>query len=353
MIRNRLKLKQTQLNIKQKGNTMNTKTESTKWEPLNLDKLSDKDLEIEFDVDDDEENNSKTKQSDDETKVAQVSEGEDEPDGENEDEGKTPVEQTKRRRRKSRTEQKISQLVEENKNLRTQLVDEFSKIRTEFQTTKTASEADDKLRNVNEKLSDIEAKLAKAYEDSNYAEIAKLNRNQSELLLDKRVLEAQKLQTTKSDTKQIQATTETQTTVETPEAYKDWVVDKEWLDDPQTRDERKLRRYVRKAAKQLEDDGFDYNEDDFYEELDSKIEKFVSANKLDVEGYEIKEPKKQVQTSPVNTQRRDSGITKRNGKVVVRLTPEEREMAKNLNLSESDYAKHKAKLNGSGYTSIF
>jgi hypothetical protein len=137
-----------------------------------------------------------------------------------------------------------------------------------------------------------------------------------------------------------------------PDALVEWVEDKDWFTDPESRDERKLHRYAIKVSTELENEGYSVAEDDFYKELDLELNQFVKDNNLTVDGFEKPVKSRQQVESPVAPSRSEGKKTKK----TVRLTKEQRELARSYNLNEKEYAlrlEEYEKNGGKGYMNVF
>lgn len=122
-----------------------------------------------------------------------------------------------------------------------------------------------------------------------------------------------------------------------PEALTDWTTENDWFLNPENRAERRLRRYADKVSQELIDEGYTLDDDDLYDELDSKIAAFVKDKELDIDGFETvvkKEKRTERQTeSPVQGSKGNTSKKK-----AIRLSREDVDMAERMGVTLEQYA---------------
>lgn len=326
------------------------------WKTLDLEGKNDDNFELELDLENNDDNE-KLNSEPDQTGAEEVEE-EEETEASDEQEDKTSekeIIERKRKRRRGRVERLASEnkkLQEENKRLQ-ELQERLDRLEKTSSTTKI----DNTLLSLNERIAAKQREYQQALEDDEHAKAAQINLEIGELLIDRKVASAQKQESVKEPAKKEQQNNHQQSE-QNPEAYEDWVEDNAWFSDPETRDERRLARYIRKKGKELASDDPEYvMEDDFYEELTELAKKYVIEKNLDVDGFEkpAKEPAKK-KSSPVDSGSRDSGVVKKGNKIRVSLNEEEKRVARRMGMSYEEYAKAKIQNQNktkTGWTTVF
>lgn len=264
---------------------------------------------------------------------------------------------SKGRSRKSRAQERIRQLVAEKKKAE----EEMMKLKSEMESFKKSSlqsqkESVSAQKNaITNQITDLEQRLVRAIEDDDAATQAKLYREMNQLEVDRRVLEAQENKYSSQVTQDEDPTQQQQQQqLDLPEEMVYWLEENPWVTNPVSRDDRKRIMAAREIGRELLQDGYLESEPEYYEELDARLEKrFGSLDEDDVE-YEMKD-KKQSSSQDVNRRsnnrrktsskkqavsgRASSAPASRKGKIT--LTPQDREMARSLNISEERYALRK------------
>lgn len=259
-------------------------------------------------------------------------------------------EKPRKRSGRSRAKKRIEQLASENKKLK----DELNSRIDQLEQKSTATNIQSRISDLDDKLTTLKSRIAKAYQEEQFDLAADLTEQMSELKIDRKVLAATSQEKPKKEEPR-----ETQTTQEpyVPEAQEDWVEENPWFEDPESRDEKRLARYIKKQGRKLvQDEGYELDEDELYEELTSLAQKYVAEKKLSVDGFELPKeeaPKKKV--SPSTPKTRSSGVTKKGNKITVKLSPEEQRVARRFGMSDEEYAREKIAMENkskTGYTPI-
>lgn len=326
--------------------TMNDKDEDKGgWVEIDLDELADAQQDADSDADD-EEDDSEDEQEEVQTRKAQK-EDEESPE------------------RKSRAQERIRQLVAARK----QAEEEAAKYRQELETVKTGTNAVRKQsltaqeNLIDQQLESVKVALKRAIEDGDVESQLALSEKMQDLKVDKRILSAQanKIQDTSDvEDKKTNTTTTTArrvTNEDIPEEMKYWIAENKWFLNPETREERKKQRLVMQIGDDLVKDGYTEYEPDFYDELEKRLKKsFAKSGEDDVvldkettSSSTRRTSKPAVQVSGAS---RAPVTNRKTGRVA--LTPEERQIARRLNLSEQEYALNKVKREKSdnGWTTI-
>lgn len=311
--------------------TMNNETDETKWVTIDLGELAD---------------------AEDEAEAGQEDESEDD----EQDESDVKADSKQEVERKSRAQDRIRQLVAAKKAAD----DEKEKLRAELEELRANSMSVRKQSLtsqeslIEQQIETTKRELKRAIEDGDVEAQLTHSEKLADLKVDKRIVSAQ--------ANKIPEKQETQTRTQTrnediPEEMHYWIQENEWFLKPQTREERKKQRLVVELGAELVKDGYSEHDPEFYDELEARLQKSfaksgsddVVLNKETDSSSARKTSKPAVQVSGAS---RAPVTTRRNGKVA--LTPEERTIARRLNLSENDYALSKVKKEKSdnGWTTI-
>ena len=342
------------------------------WKTLELPKKGDDtDFEIELDLENDDNENesgSAVETSDDEESQEQkTQESSDEQDDEQseasqEEEQKEEVKSDRRKRTgKTRAKRRIEAQQRALKEKDDAIVALNKRLEALEQGSTTAN-LDSKITTLEDKARRLGSEVAAANKEGEYEKAATLQAELTDVLVDVKVLKAQKTAAPKSSDKRQPKEDESSNyqnaPQELPEAFLDWQDENPWFEEPETRDERRLARYIRKQGSRLtQEEGFEPDDDDLYEELQELAAKFVADKGLDVEGFEKpKKVEKTTKRAPVSENHRDSGVKKKGKRITVKLTEDEQRIARRFGMTNEEYAKSKIaqdQKTKTGWTTVF
>lgn len=329
------------------------------WKSLDLEGDSDDNFELELNLNDSDGDNEKLDTQPDETGSEEVEEEEVETEASDEQEKEQEEQPKKEVKGRSRAKRRIERLARENKTLQEEnkRLQELQERLAKLEQTSSASKIDSTLSSLNDKIEAKQREYQEALENDEHAKASKINLEIGDLLIDRKVAAAQKQEAVKEPAKEEQQKS-SQQTQQNPEAYEDWVEENPWFAEPETRDERRLARYIKKKGKELAGDDPEYVlEDEFYEELSDLAKAYVVEKKLKVDGFELPEEKPaKKKTSPTDSGGRDSGVTKVGKRIRVTLSEDEKRVAKRMGMTYEEYAKSKIqneKRTKTGWTSVF
>ena len=136
-----------------------------------------------------------------------------------------------------------------------------------------------------------------------------------------------------------------------PQAARDWISDNDWFNKDQ-----KMTRRALLVNQELLDEGYDPNSDDFYNELDNRLQSFgVKKKEVEVEET-VEEDKPRKRQSPVSGNTRETASTGSSKKI--RLSEADVATAKKLGVTPEDFARQKLRIKkaqdaNEAYTPIF
>lgn len=289
-------------------------------------------------------------------------------DDSDEDDSEDEKKQDKEGGRKSRAQDRIRQLVAERKALeeaKNKEIEELRKQMEQFQNSESSSKKE-ALENqkslIDNQVEMIKDGLKRAYEDGDHEKILELQDQLSDLKLNQKIIanQQQKLNIAKPKTEEKQTEakqTETQKQIQMPDEMQYWLEENPWALKPETREDRKKVRAVRRLSAELYEEGYDETSPEFYEELDKALEKeFGKSGQDDVE-YDEDTTKGRPSSEDVKKRK---GPVSGNSRTPARrrdrvyVSPEEKAIAKRLNIPEDRYAlrKKKREAENSGWTTI-
>lgn len=136
-----------------------------------------------------------------------------------------------------------------------------------------------------------------------------------------------------------------------PQAARDWISDNDWFNKDQ-----KMTRRALLVNQELLDEGHNPNSEDFYSELDARLQSFgVKKKEVEVEDVE-EEEKPRKRQSPVSGNTREAPSSGNSKKI--RLSEADVATAKKLGVTPEDFARQKLRIKKSqdaneSYTPIF
>ena len=339
--------------------------------PINLDEIDEnKDIDIEIleegdedsnedgeEIETDDEEDSQENDVEDEDSEEDSSGDDDQDSDEDEDKPKS------RRKRKSRSRERIQQLLEQNKRLKEEVTakDEAIATASEKQRANSKAAAEQTKVALEAESEALKKSLAEAHKDGDYDKIAELNVQITENATKKLAVnwEIENSSSNEAPARNESSNVNQSASEEdalADELFQDWVSDNDWFLDPVTEDEEKLVRYVKRQNRALRKNNFDPADEDFWEELQERVEDFVSKKDLDIDGYD--KPKSVKQKKAPSSSARTSTKPVAKGRKSVKLTASERDMAERLGVPLERYAAQVEKTRnahkrGSRMTSVF
>lgn len=322
------------------------------YETIDIRKKGDVEEEdIEFEVQDDEE----FENEDDSLEQDQVEESEEDTDEEDED-NPSPTndeedddEEQQEDPKKSRAQKRINQLYRQSKEWEEKYqrdITEAQKIINELKEqrdTETESFLEEQKASLDKNIAALEDQIKRSLEEGDHEGFVKAQKELSESTFKRQVLNARK---PKTYSKKVESSTPSQQEQPRTQQQQQNTVPEEgmkWIErNPDFKKNRAFQSLAVGINSELIEEGYDPEDPDFYQELDSRINEFRGVNKQ----------KKGV--PPVASgQRTDSPKKKKSGNKVI-LTKEELRLAKKFGMSPERYARQKKNLekSSSGYINI-
>lgn len=355
------------------------------WQPLDPSQFSEKDAnklnnlgditaeeiveneEEEEDEDNNDDNNDDgVIQNEEEEQDTSSNEEEEETSGnddENEEEVSNTEEEPKQKKHKSRAQERIRQLVNEKKQLETQanrvqeLEEEIKKLRKSEKESKKSNVEQTKnyLQNNIETLND---QLKKAYEESDTDKIVDIQNKLYDANINLKIAEAWEPEEEEEEEVEEKPPQrqQQQSVDDLPEPTQNWVLDNPWFTQPKDNEEAGKVRLAVAINDTLMFEGYDPSSEDFYEELDNRLEqtlakkqgtsvKSESNNMKSSKNKAKKDVKQKQQTvqgaSRTSNSSRSSSTSPNND---YGLSQEEKNMAEFMGVSLKAYSDEKKRL---------
>ena len=319
------------------------------WQTVDLSKPTET-KETNFEIELDLENNNDGNNPVEHTEASETPESPEEKVQEETKENKEEVKEPEVKG-KSRAKRRIERLNREKKIVEERLSNENAELKRRLEALEqgtNTSQIETKITSLEDNARTLQSQIAAANKDGEYEKAASLQSQLTDVLVDVKVLKATKENTTakaKTGTTE-QANERPATQVENnPEALEDWIDENPWFQDPDGPQERRLARYIKNQGRKLiQEEGFQADDDDLYDTLNELAAKFVKEKNYDIDGFEkaVEKPEtKKEKRGPSTETPRDSGVSKVGNKIKVKLTEDERRIAKRFGMSDEDYAKQK------------
>lgn len=259
-------------------------------------------------------------------------------------------------RRKSRAQERIQKLANERKELQArleQLESQNIELEDRLNTQQQAS-ARAQARILTERLKDLQAQQRIAAENQDWETHARLSQAANDAGLKLQVLAYQESNVPPSRRPQLDENGNPvqrrpqQRPPQMPEAAQDWVAENEWFAAPITQDDLIRQRAAVMIGRQLMAEQVDPETDEYYEELDRRLEKRLgkynptgAQKKAPIEDEEEEAappPRRQVQRDvPIVSGDGRQAPVRRKGRNTVRLTAEDRQIIDDLGISVQEY----------------
>lgn len=321
------------------------------YKELNLDDINEDEVELEFEEEEQPEPvKPKQKAVDpeeyDEEDEDEGSDSEIQEDDEEETEVEAAEEQPRRpKKRKNRAEKRIRQLSADKRELLEQLERE-RQLRLQAENSASSSRktySESQVKILDKQVKSLQDQMAKAMEEGRHSEAVAYSAELQDTIIQRRIAEANAVQDKPEPThNQQQHQPQRQQQVNLPDSTRDWLEDNRWFMSPKNEDEVIKRSMATALSEVLINEGFDATSDEFYDELDARLEK-----KLGVAPQPKSRPN-------VGGGGRQAPARRKADKNKVILTREDRDMIERLGITPQEYARQKKKLENSsgGYTEI-
>lgn len=254
---------------------------------------------------------------------------------------------------KSRENDRVRSLVEQEKILSSKLNEE---IKEKYEIKKQLIETQKTARDTNVSILEshvksLKSQMAKAQEEGESSLFVDLNEQMTKALNDIKALQSWKPEVLEEPKEYKRKEEKVQADVnDAPETAKNWLKRNSWFTNPKNPKDVKRQKEAIVYSQILESDGYSMDSDDFFKMIDKRLDKLGLAKnkKVDVESKESSDEGRKTEkrkiSQTVQSSSRVAQSKQQNPKKKIVLSPEQRRIADLYGISYVDYAKELYKI---------